>query len=332
MTGPEWTGPESTGSEAGRYPRLARHVVGVAAAVAGADLAATGFEHPLPVALGRWLLAAAAAVGLDASIGLAVALAAGIVARRWRVDRGIGLQVGLAAGVLVAALTAPRIAQLRVEGQWIGVAVLAAVTVALAVAAGLNARFWVRREVGLTDGDEPVVARPFPVVTLGFVVAGLGAAIGGFASGREPTPTVATGHVVGGPHPGPSVVVITVDGLGADAVPPALVALTDGGVRFTDAVSPTPDPRAANASVLVGLHPLRHGILTRTDRLSRGYETVFEVLRASGRPTGAFVSSSAVAAWSGLDQGFDRYDDDGSWLGRTSIGSWFTPPWVRPGA
>ncbi|MEZ4235080.1 MAG: hypothetical protein R3F59_02740 [Myxococcota bacterium] len=44
--------------------------------------------------------------------------------------------------------------------------------------------------------------------------------------------------------------------------------------------------------------------------LSRAYTTAFEALAESGWATGAFASTLAAAAGSGLEQGFARYDDD----------------------
>src|SRR5688572_13927671 len=162
-----------------------------------------------------------------------------------------------------------------------------------------NARFWLRRaEAGVAS---PI--RFLPVAAAGtLAVVAIAAAV--FAV-RSPGG--------GAPDTAPSVVIVTVDGLRADqvsaATTPALVALASEGVTFVDAVTPTPESRAANASVLVGLHPLRHLVLTDHDRLSRAYRTLFEVLAERGWVTGAFVSGPAAAARSGLSQGFGTYDD-----------------------
>jgi hypothetical protein len=162
-----------------------------------------------------------------------------------------------------------------------------------------NARFWLRRaEAGTLApvGFLPVAAAG------GLAVVAIAAAV--FAV-RSPGG--------GAPDRAPSVVIITIDGLRVDQVSaggtPALAALATEGVRFADAVTPTPESRAANATVLVGLHPLRHLVLTDGDRLSRSYRTVFEVLNERGWVTGAFVSGPAAAARSGLSQGFGTYDD-----------------------
>src|SRR5688572_13684531 len=161
-----------------------------------------------------------------------------------------------------------------------------------------NARFWLRRA-------EAGVAAP-----IGFLSV---AAAGTLAVVVIAAAVFAVRSPGGGaPDTAPSVVIVTVDGLRADqvsATTPALSALASEGVSFVDAVTPTPESRAANASVLVGLHPLRHLVLADTDRLSRGYRTVFEVLAERGWVTGAFVSGPAAAARSGLSQGFGTYDD-----------------------
>jgi choline-sulfatase len=62
--------------------------------------------------------------------------------------------------------------------------------------------------------------------------------------------------------------------------------------------------------MFTGLHPLRHKVLSNGHKLSRGYQTIAEVLQGEGYSTGAFVSSFAVDSEVGLDQGFSVYDDD----------------------
>jgi hypothetical protein len=62
--------------------------------------------------------------------------------------------------------------------------------------------------------------------------------------------------------------------------------------------------------LLTGLQPAETGILSNGAVLRNGYQTVTEQLAASGYRTGAFVSSFAVDADTGLGQGFQVYDDD----------------------
>jgi len=191
-------------------------------------------------------------------------------------------------------------ARLAIEdGAPASVGALAALPFGWAAVVYFQARFWLRR-AELAWGPVP----RFPVVAGGLSLAVLGVAAGAFAlrgaGGSAPPRT-------------PSLVLVTVDGLRADAVSPgatpALEALARDGVRFADAVTPTGETRSANASVLVGLHPLRHHVLSDHHVLSRAYRSVFEALADEGWATGAFVSGRAAAAGSGLAQGFGVVDD-----------------------
>lgn len=310
-----------------------RHGIGVGALVAAAELGWLGASLAVPLGWPRWLAVAAQVVALDVAVGGFVAAVLGVALVRARRFGGAGraaLQTGAAAGVLVAVELAPRLARLVAEEQTLGVVILGTVGVGLAVTAAVNARYWASRAEA-SAGDDPndpndprepddaalasARARPqLPMVTGGLGAALTVALFGGLANQRppaEPNP-VATG---------PSVLLITIDGLTA-AEADVLAPFADGAVRFTEAVSPTGGDRAANASALVGLQPLRHKVLDDGDLLSRGYQSVFEALADSGYPTAAFVSSPAVGAGSGLDQGFARFDDDWTVLGRGALGSW----------
>ncbi len=120
----------------------------------------------------------------------------------------------------------------------------------------------------------------------------------------------------------PNVLVITVDTLRRDHVgafdpesparTPNIDALGEGegALVFLDAVTPTPETAPAHASIFTSLHPLRHEVLSNGDSLGRGHVTLAERLESEGYATGAFVSSIAVSQRSGLDQGFEVYDDD----------------------
>lgn len=179
------------------------------------------------------------------------------------------------------------------------VGALAAAPFAWGAVVYFNARFWLRRS---NAGQAPAITF-LPAAAAGSLSVVLLLAV--VFAARSPGG--------GAPDRAPSVVLVTVDGLRADQVSaeatPALAALAAEGVRFSDAVTPTPESRAANASVLVGLHPLRHLVLTDHDRLSRSYRSLFEVLAEHGWATGAFVSGRTAAFDSGLAQGFGTYDD-----------------------
>ena len=116
-----------------------------------------------------------------------------------------------------------------------------------------------------------------------------------------------------------SIVWIVVDTLRADHVPaygyarptlPSLDRLTARGVRFERAYAPLPETTPSIASMLTGLLPHRHGVTRLYNVLPREVESIAERLRDAGWATGGFVSSFVmVSSFSGLEQGFDVYDD-----------------------
>ena len=180
--------------------------------------------------------------------------------------------------------------------QPIGGAAMAAMPIGFAGVAFFNARFLIRRaqKAPPTVGWLPAAA--FAGILLVFVaslLAGSRNTGGGFALEGDA-----------------NVVLVTVDGLRSDQAGTRLEALAAEGVVFENAVSPTPGSRAANATALVGLHPLRHGVLDDSDVLRGRYRSLFESLQRAGWATGGFVSSRVAEVGSGLEQGFLTYDDD----------------------
>ena len=141
-----------------------------------------------------------------------------------------------------------------------------------------------------------------------------------------------------------SVLLITVDTLRRDYVgaygephaapTPRMDALAKEGVLFLDATTPMPETAPAHTSMLTGLHPIRHGVLSNSHKLAPVQVTLTEKLREEGYATGAFVSSFAVHSRTNIDQGFDTFDDDFSPLpGLTHINalSWLTKAWMALG-
>ena len=127
---------------------------------------------------------------------------------------------------------------------------------------------------------------------------------------------LAGGSLAAGP-PRPDVLIISVDTLRPDALgwvagrnpTPAIDALAREGVRFPAAVSPAPLTLPAHVSMLTGLLPRRHGVRDNGQVLGTSLPTLAETLRARGYATAAFVSGYPLRAPSGLDRGFDHYDD-----------------------
>jgi arylsulfatase A-like enzyme/Tfp pilus assembly protein PilF len=114
-------------------------------------------------------------------------------------------------------------------------------------------------------------------------------------------------------------VIVTIDTLRADrlgaygntAIPtPNFDRLAREGVRAIDATTHVPTTRPAHASLFTGRYPAEHGIRDNISvPLARDVPTLAEALKAEGFATAAFVSSFVLSAQSGLDRGFDHYDD-----------------------
>jgi arylsulfatase A-like enzyme/Flp pilus assembly protein TadD len=119
--------------------------------------------------------------------------------------------------------------------------------------------------------------------------------------------------------PPANLLLVTIDTLRADrvgayghapAATPALDRLAREGVLVEDAVVQVPQTRPSHVSILTGLLPYEHGV---RDNFSPPLEarcvTLAERLREAGMATGGFVGAYPVSADSGLDQGFEHFDD-----------------------
>jgi len=81
-------------------------------------------------------------------------------------------------------------------------------------------------------------------------------------------------------------------------------------LKFDAAFTPHPETTPAIASLLTGLDPPHHGVRGLYQKLHAANRTLPEVLSRAGYETAAFVSSFVmIRDFSGLDQGFDIYDD-----------------------
>lgn len=114
-------------------------------------------------------------------------------------------------------------------------------------------------------------------------------------------------------------VIVTIDTLRADrlgvygntAIPtPNFDRLAREGVRALDATTHVPITRPAHASLFTGRYPSEHGIRDNISvPLAHDVPTLAEALKGQGFATAAFVSSFVLSAQSGLNRGFDHYDD-----------------------
>ncbi|MCP4037731.1 MAG: sulfatase [bacterium] len=119
--------------------------------------------------------------------------------------------------------------------------------------------------------------------------------------------------------PAPSIVVITVDTLRADAIDfagsatsgsvrtPNIARLAATGTVFERATAPMSLTRPSHFSIFTGRYPREHGVVNNQIALAAGETTVAEVLQGEGFATGAFVGVNLLGQGSGADQGFDVF-------------------------
>jgi len=278
-------------------------------ACAGLGLLAGGLEMvgqaatlALPLGFLSFLLLGVLNILAMGLVGLGCGVLAGGIQWLSRTALGsrlLALQTAVGGGMLCAWYLWAAALVLRSDGRIAGALIMAVMPVAFSAVVYYNAAYWFRKvELGreFRVGWTPIAAGVALLVAVGA------------AAGHAARDTGGRGALEGDAN----VVLITVDGLrhdevfGADAV---LADLAAESVRFREVVSPMPESLAANTTVLTSLHPLRHGVLTEGDALRPGFRTLAEVLESEGWATGAFVSSSALGARTGLAQGFRVYDD-----------------------
>ncbi len=123
------------------------------------------------------------------------------------------------------------------------------------------------------------------------------------------------------PDPPDNIVLISLDTVRRDhlstygyerATTPRLDSLASEGILFMDAFSQATNTAPSHASMLTGLYPQAHGVVANADPLDRhGATTLAEILGANGFRTAAFVSGYTMESKiSGLDRGFEIYDDE----------------------
>ncbi|HEM45902.1 MAG TPA: hypothetical protein ENO23_02545, partial [Alphaproteobacteria bacterium] len=124
----------------------------------------------------------------------------------------------------------------------------------------------------------------------------------------------------GGERPRPDVLLVTIDTLRPDWIhaygfdketSPHIDALAARGVVFDRAIAAASLTAPAHASIMTSRYVREHSIgpLNGETRLE-GVGTLAERFRAAGYETAAFVGNVVLRRRSGLDRGFDVYDDD----------------------
>lgn len=118
--------------------------------------------------------------------------------------------------------------------------------------------------------------------------------------------------------PRPSVVLIVIDTLRADAVSsygavrdttPTMDRLAQSGIRYARAFAPAPWTISSHTTLFSGLRVDEHGIgLAGASVAPDSLQTLAEDFRQAGYVTAGFSENMLVSAHFGLDQGFDEFD------------------------
>jgi arylsulfatase A-like enzyme len=142
-----------------------------------------------------------------------------------------------------------------------------------------------------------------------------------FASLQMLLAAAACNRISTAPSKGPrNILLVSIDTLRADHIgaygapdarTPVIDRLSKAGVRFDAAFSPAPLTLPSHSTLMTGRDPYRHGVRHNgIHRLGPEVTTLAERFSEAGFATAAAVGSLVIAATSGLDQGFQSYDDD----------------------
>jgi arylsulfatase A-like enzyme/Flp pilus assembly protein TadD len=164
----------------------------------------------------------------------------------------------------------------------------------------------------------PVRAIAYRLLRLvGLLVAAI--VLVGSISCRSPDGTSESPDPPAAPGGTPSVLLITIDTLRADAIgaygqrsapTPWIDRLAAGGVRFDDAHAHNVVTLPSHANILSGRYPVDHGVRDNSGfRFPPELETLASILGGRGYATAAFVSAFPLDSRFGLDRGFDLYED-----------------------
>jgi len=116
-----------------------------------------------------------------------------------------------------------------------------------------------------------------------------------------------------------AIVLITLDTLRADHLgaygyyrptSPNLDRFAEESVLFERAIAPTGTSLPSHVSLMTSTLTVRHGVKTNYDVLAEdGPWTLAEIFQKRGWPTAAVVSSAVMKSHTGIDRGFDLYDE-----------------------
>lgn len=143
------------------------------------------------------------------------------------------------------------------------------------------------------------------------------AALAALACGPPASPSPEAGSA--GNAVRPPIVLISIDTLRSDRLPaygyegvetPAIDRLAGDGVLFERAYSHVNVTLPSHASIFTGLLPSEHGVRDNAGyRLDEAIPTLAVELNRHGYATGGFVSSYMLRSGTGIDRGFEVYDD-----------------------
>ena len=138
------------------------------------------------------------------------------------------------------------------------------------------------------------------------------------APSAPPAPVISRAEEIRAEDPRPSVVLIVIDTLRADAVSsygavsgttPAMDRLARSGVRYARAYAPAPWTISSHTTLFSGLRVDEHGIgLAGASVAPDSLQMLAEDFREAGYVTAGFSENVLVSSHFGLDQGFDEFD------------------------
>jgi arylsulfatase len=110
-----------------------------------------------------------------------------------------------------------------------------------------------------------------------------------------------------------------IDSLRADALSsygetrwstPRIDAVAASGVRFADVTSASPSSTPSTVSILSSRLPEDHGVCGTHGRIREGIPTLATAFRSHGYQTVAIAAGPLLSRLNGIDEGFDRWDED----------------------
>lgn len=118
----------------------------------------------------------------------------------------------------------------------------------------------------------------------------------------------------------PDIILITIDTVRSDHVgaygyerntTPFIDSLAEQGTVFKHTITPIPITGGGHATIITGLHPVTHQLLTNgNDYLKENVQTIAEVMKQHGYYTVGAVGTKLLSSKYGFQQGFDAFADE----------------------